>query len=253
MAPHTGYLPVGKQITVMNGGYEMRALLMDFGGVVFRSAFELLPPWAVRAGLPIPGARSGPFGTEPDELWERMNRQEITERDYWAARADEFGALLGKKWTSTDLITAISSLPEAELVRAEALTLARAARRANLPIGILTNDLALFHGPGWAAQSPVIREFDTVIDGSLTGVLKPDPCSYKTAADALRVQPADLVFLDDMPWNVDGARQLGANAFEVNIVDPNPAFQAAARALDLTEAVHALEHNRRIESDSKRP
>ncbi len=212
---------------------------MDFGGVVCRSAHELLPPWARRAGLPDAGARSGPFGSEPDELWQRMLRQEITERDYWAERAAEFGELLGKRWTAADLITQVCALPEPDLVRAEALALVRAARRSGLPTGILTNDLALFHGPEWVARSAVVREFDTVIDGSLSGVLKPDPRSYRTAADALRVQPADLVFLDDLPWNVAGARQLGATAFEVDIADPAPAFRAAARALGLATAPHS--------------
>lgn len=218
----------------------MRALLMDFGGVVFRSVYELLPGWAARVGFAHAGARSGPFGTEPDELWERMHRQEITERDYWSTRAREFGELLGEDWTSTDLITRISGLPEAEMVRGEALTLVRAARRAGAPTGILTNDLALFHGPQWAAESAVVAEFDCVVDGSLNGVLKPDPRSYEIAADALRVHPADLIFLDDMPWNVAGARKVGATAFEVDIQDAAPAFRCAARELGLPDPAARL-------------
>lgn len=215
----------------------MAVLLMDFGGVVCRSVLELLSPWATRRGFPVAGARSGPFGSRPDELWERMQTGELTEREYWTRRAAEFGDLLGEQWTSRELISDICRLPEGELVRPEALQLLDAARHAGVPAGVLSNDLEFFHGPEWVANSDILRCFDTVVDGSVTGILKPDPRAYWQAAAQLGVDVSELVFLDDLSWNVDGAARLGATALRVDITDPVPAFNAAAKPFDLVETI----------------
>lgn len=97
----------------------MSALLMDFGGVIHRSALELLPAWARRAGLPDNvGKRSGPFGSLRDELWHRMQRGEVHERDYWEMRAREIGTIRGETWAVSDLVNRISEdFDEAALVR----------------------------------------------------------------------------------------------------------------------------------------
>lgn len=210
------------------------AVLLDFGGVVYRSVLELVPRWAAQLGLPEAGQRSGPFGASPDDLWQRMQRGEVTEREYWRQRAEEFGALLGHAWTTRDLFLSISQLPEGELIRPEAHELLDATKHGGVPAGLLTNDLEFFHGPEWVAKVAVLRRFDVVVDGSVTGVLKPDPQSYLQATCRLGVDIRDVVFLDDQPWNVAGAAELGATALQVDITDPAPAFRTAARALGLT-------------------
>lgn len=44
------------------------------------------------------------------------------------------------------------------------------------------------------------------------GFHKPDPRIYRAALDRLGADPADCLFLDDRPENVDGARAVGMNA-----------------------------------------
>jgi epoxide hydrolase-like predicted phosphatase len=44
------------------------------------------------------------------------------------------------------------------------------------------------------------------------GVAKPNPQFYRIALDYLQVQPDEAVFLDDVPQNVEAARQLGMHA-----------------------------------------
>lgn len=214
---------------------QLVALLMDFGGVVQRSALELLPSWATRVGLPgYAGRRSGPFGSLPDELWHRMQRREVQERDYWAVRAKELGELWGERWTVRDLFVRLTQpLDEGALVRPDAVSLVRAARIEGVPVGVLSNDLEHFHGRQWVAEQKVLELFDVVVDGSVTGVLKPDRRAYELAAARLGVPTSRLVFLDDQQWNVDGARRLGATAIHVNIADPAPAFRTAGAALAL--------------------
>lgn len=210
----------------------MRALLLDFGGVIHRSALELLPAWAARSGVPAEGAaRSGPFGGTVDPLWHSMQRGELSEREFWSRRAAEFGAMFGQDWSTADLLLRVSDVPENELVRPELLPLLEAADAAGVPSGVLSNDLEYFHGPEWVTQQEILRRFDAIVDGSVTGLLKPEPAAYRAAATALGVDFADIIFLDDQPWNVTGAEHLGAQAIHVDVTDPEPAFRAAAEAL----------------------
>ncbi|SNR53163.1 putative hydrolase of the HAD superfamily [Haloechinothrix alba] len=215
----------------------MAALLLDFGGVVHRSYLELVPEWARREGIPAEGAnRSGPFGTSLDPLWEALQRGEVTERDFWRRRAAEFGEIFGQRWSTRDLMQRVSDVAEEVLVRPEVYRLLDAAASAGAPTGVLTNDLEHFHGADWVARQGVLHRFDRVLDGSVTGVLKPDPQAYRSAAAELDVAVSDLVFLDDQPWNVAGAARLGARAIQVDVTDPQPAFDAAAVAINGSRA-----------------
>ena len=46
----------------------------------------------------------------------------------------------------------------------------------------------------------------------LTGVRKPDPQAFLGAAETLKVEPADCLFIDDRAKNVEAARDVGMDA-----------------------------------------
>jgi epoxide hydrolase-like predicted phosphatase len=50
---------------------------------------------------------------------------------------------------------------------------------------------------------------DEVVYSFQSGVLKPDPASYRTILDRLGVQPAEAIFVDDAERNIRGAQALG--------------------------------------------
>ena len=54
--------------------------------------------------------------------------------------------------------------------------------------------------------------FDTIVISSEVGVMKPDLKIYRLALGQLKVEPAEAVFVDDMPPNVEAARLLGMQA-----------------------------------------
>ncbi|MET0188547.1 MAG: HAD-IA family hydrolase [Pseudonocardia sediminis] len=211
----------------------MRALLLDLGGTVFRSGAELMADLgeaypATRAVT----ARRGPLGPEHDALWDAMIAEEITERDYWARRSDEVGAALGRDWPIQEFMHTLWGLSD-DLVRPEAAALVDAARAAGHPVGALTNDLRAFHGDGAMSTHPLIAAFDVLVDGSDTGVLKPDPRAYAIAVDALGLPASEIVFVDDMPWNIAGARRAGMIALELDLTDPGEVFGRARTELGL--------------------
>lgn len=211
----------------------MRTLLLDIGGVVLRSGHEMLARLGERSPELAPVTdRRGRLGPEPDPRWELALDATLGERAYWAERAAELGALTGD---GPDLPRLMDRLYRGDdLVRPAARALMQDVADAGGTVAALTNDLAAIHGDADVARHPLFSLFDPLVDGSLTGVLKPDPVAYRLALEALGgPDPADVVFLDDMPANVDGARAAGLTTVWVDLADPDAAFDRARALLAL--------------------
>ncbi|HSG55987.1 MAG TPA: hypothetical protein VLA45_11055, partial [Paracoccaceae bacterium] len=71
-----------------------RALILDFGGVISRTMFETHDLTEAALGLP-PGTLTwrGPFDPDGDPLWQDMQADRISERDYWRLRTAEAALL----------------------------------------------------------------------------------------------------------------------------------------------------------------
>jgi putative hydrolase of the HAD superfamily len=155
----------------------------------------------------------------------------ITEREYWRRRCAELGAALGHPgWTLQEfmhLLFAHSGL------RPGADRLVTDARAAGVPVGVLTNDLRAFFGESSMSVHPFVGAVDVLVDGSDTGVLKPDPQAYALAARRLGLPPEEIVFVDDMPWSIEGARRAGMVTVLLDYRDPDAAFDAARAAVGL--------------------
>jgi putative hydrolase of the HAD superfamily len=209
-------------------------LLLDIGGVVHRTSMYLAGRLAEADPRLRPVLeRIGGLGTERDELWQRLLSRQVSEREYWAQRAAEFGAAAGETWDTRALITRLYDRPERDYLCAETIDLMNDTKAAGLRLGALTNDLAAFHGPGWVERQEHLKLFDIIVDASLTGVLKPDPRAFASAAEALGLPAEQIVFLDDMPWNVEGAVAAGLTAVRVPWDNPAPAIDTARELLGL--------------------
>lgn len=174
------------------------------------------------------------FAGPGDELWQRMLRHEVSERAYWAQRAGEIGQLFGHAdWSTYDLITWLYDRPEVHWLNHEVVELILDTKAAGLPVVALTNDLVDFHGQAWADAQDWLKHFDAVVDGSLTGVLKPAHEAYRIAIAETGVPATEIVYLDDMPWNVAGGLAVGLQAIEVRYDDRHAAVIEARRRLGL--------------------
>jgi putative hydrolase of the HAD superfamily len=200
---------------------QVEALLLDFGGPLLRTPFELLRATERRLGLPrLTFDWRGPFDPDGDPLWRELQSGTMSEPEYWAIRAAEFATVTGRSGVRA-MMRELFSGGEDEVIRPEAVAAVRAARMLGCRVGVLSNDLAQFHDAEWLAGIPVLTELDAVVDATRLGVRKPDPAAYRAALDVLGVAAAETVFVDDQPVNVDGARAAGIPAvlFEV----PRPA------------------------------
>ena len=209
-------------------------LLLDIGGVVHATGIHLVGRLAEAEPAMRPVLeRIGGVASEKDELWQQMLRHEITERRYWAQRAAELGAAVGETWDTRAMMVRMYELPQQDWLRGEMVDLMADTRAAGLRLGALTNDMTDFHGAEWVARQEHLKLFDVIIDAGLLGILKPDPRAFGRAAGELGLAAEQIVFLDDMPANVEGARRAGLIAVRVPWDDPGPAIDTARELLGL--------------------
>ena len=65
-----------------------------------------------------------------------------------------------------------------------------------------------------AAVAEVLSLFDHVIESSKIGIRKPDPRIYALMCEALDVDPARCVYLDDLGINLKPARAMGMSTIK---------------------------------------
>ncbi len=56
----------------------------------------------------------------------------------------------------------------------------------------------------------IFEHFDQALYSYDVRARKPEPEAYEDLAKALQVEPSELIFIDDLPENVEGAKRLGA-------------------------------------------
>jgi putative hydrolase of the HAD superfamily len=206
-----------------------QALVLDFGGVVTRTLFETHALTEQALGLPAGTLRwKGPFDPSSDPLWRLMQRDEISERDYWTERTREVGALVGEKWTSmqTFVQRARGAEPQ-KVVRPEADKAIRTAHAAGIRLAILSNELDLFYGADFRQRLPLLSLFETIVDATYTTILKPDARAYAMVGEALKLPLEACVFVDDQKRNVDGAVAAGMPTVHFDVAQPARSYAEA--------------------------
>ena len=217
-------------------GSARKGLLLDFGGVISVTLFERHALSEQALGLPA-GALTwrGPFDPSCDQLWADMIDDKIAERDYWARRAAETGGLFGEDWDMLTLIRRTRGPDPNRHIRPEAARTIRRAKTAGKRVGILSNELELFYGRDTMDRLDILKEMDSLIDATQTQILKPDPRAYALGCEALGLAPGEVVFVDDQPRNIEGARRAGLDAVLFDVTKPGSSFTEAEGRLGLDE------------------
>jgi len=217
-----------------SGGYSGgQALVLDFGGVVTRTLFETHDLTEAALGLAAGSLTwRGPFDPAGDVLWQRMQADEISERDYWRQRTREVARLVGASWTDmADFVMAARGASPAEIIRPEALDTIEAARADGVRLAILSNELDLFYGADFRLKLPFLNDFDAIHDATYTKILKPDPRAYLDCAGDLGLVPGACVFVDDQARNIAGAKAVGMRTVHFDVREPASSYRQALALL----------------------
>lgn len=210
-----------------------KALVLDFGGVISRMLFETHELSEQALGLPR-GTLTwrGPFDPATDPLWQDMQADKLSERDYWLARTREVGRLLGEDWDRMETFVQRARGADVEaVIRPEAVATIHAAKAAGCKLAILSNELDLFYGADFRQRLPLLQLFDVVVDATYTGILKPDLRAYALVTEALGMSAADCVFVDDQKRNADGGVRAGMQVVHFDVLRPAESFAEARRLL----------------------
>lgn len=218
-----------------------KGLLLDFGSVISVSVFERHR--ATEGLLGLPEGRLtwlGPLAPETDELWQAMQQDRITEREYWATRAREVGALVGEPdWDMQAMLTRIRQVDPNAVVRPPIRRLIRRARAHGIKVGILSNELELFYGKHFLEHMAVLRDMEVIVDATHSQILKPDPRAYAIAIEGMCLAPEQILFVDDQFRNIAGAVKAGLQTQYFDLRDI--AGNIAAIAVRLQLPLDAIE------------
>jgi len=188
------------------------AVIWDFGGVLTSSPFEAFARFEAERGLPADIIRRTNAANHLENAWAKLERAEVDLNAFDELFAAESRAL-GAEVRGKDVLPLLAGDLRPEMVSALKIISAR------YKTGCITNNLPadMFASAGGRMfyVAEVMALFDHVIESSKMGLRKPDPRIYRMMADALAVEPAACIYLDDLGVNLKPAREMGMTTIKV--------------------------------------
>jgi putative hydrolase of the HAD superfamily len=213
----------------------MKALVLDYGGVISKTPFEDWRNTEKALGLPKGSITiTGPLDPSKDPEWRAMQAGEMTEREYWFQMMGRVCKMVGEDWR--DMQTFIRrgrGNDPLRNTRPEALATIKAAKEAGCKLAILSNELDLFYGPEMRKKLTFLEDFDTIVDATYTKILKPDPRAFAFVTDALNMAAEDCVFVDDQMKNIKGGVAAGMDCVHFDVTKPAESYQEVREKLGI--------------------
>jgi len=200
-----------------------RAVIFDLGGVVLDSPLHAIAAFERDQGIPPGFVNRVVVETAAGGAWSRLERGELALEAFFTAFEHDC-AEAGHPVCARAMMERIV---ERSQPRPSMLEAVRCIRAHGLKTAALTNNWA---GHGVDDGTRVLRpHFDVFVESSVVGLRKPDPRIYQHACDEIGVEPAEVVFLDDIGRNLKTARQLGMTTIKVE--SPKAALAELERVL----------------------
>jgi putative hydrolase of the HAD superfamily len=190
----------------------IEAVIWDFGGVLTTSPFEAFARFEKERGFPIDIIRNTNAANHLENAWAKFERAEVDVDTFdrlFAEESRQFGAEVRGK----EVLPLLQGDLRPEMV--EALKRIKATCKT----GCITNNLpanAMGSSSGRTLYvAEVMALFDHIIESAKIGLRKPDPRIYRMMIEALKVDPAKCVYLDDLGVNLKPARDMGMTTIKV--------------------------------------
>ena len=198
----------------MNEGRTLaiEAVIFDFGGVLTSSPFEAFARFETERGLPVDIIRRTNAANHLENAWAKFERAEVDIDTFDELFAAESLAL-GAEVRGREVLPLLQGDLRPEMVEA----LKRI--KAQFKTGCITNNLPANAIGSLTGRTLYVAEvmalFDHVIESAKIGLRKPDPRIYRTMVEALKVDPMNCVYLDDLGVNLKPAREMGMTTIKV--------------------------------------
>src|SRR6201994_1099068 len=190
----------------------IEAVIWDFGGVLPTSPFEAFARFESERGLPADIIRRTNANNHWENAWAKFERAEVDIETFDKLFAAESLAL-GAEVRGREVLPLLQGDLRPEMVE----DLKRI--RAQFKTGCIPNNLPANAIGSMTGRSLYVAEvmvlFDHVIESAKIGLRKPDPRIYRMMIDALKVDPNNCVYLDDLGVNLKPARDMGMTTIKV--------------------------------------
>lgn len=181
----------------------VRAVLCDLGGVVIRiDASRTWAGWAAHSTRP----ETDPYAPYADEVYERFERDEVTEGEYLQAVRDR----LSLDATDDELVASFNDLYLG--VDDGTVAVLRILRDRGALVLALTNTNRTHHRVWSERFADSLEVFDDVHCSHDLRARKPEAEAFLRILEMHGLAPEEVVFIDDVPAYVEAARALGLHA-----------------------------------------
>jgi epoxide hydrolase-like predicted phosphatase len=172
-------------------------LLVDWGGVLTSNLFTSFHAFCVQSEID-PKKVLGRFRTDPAarELLIELETGKLDEHDFEA----QFAAMLGVE--PDGLIDGLFAGVTPDTAMLDAV---RIAHDSGVRTGLISNSWGVHRYP----HDIISQIFDGVVISAEEGIRKPARRMYELGAERAGVTPAQAVYVDDLPFNLTPAEELG--------------------------------------------
>ncbi|MHB8692967.1 MAG: HAD family hydrolase [Solirubrobacteraceae bacterium] len=176
---------------------ERQGLLIDWGGVLTTNLFASFNAFCAEEGLE-PNAIATAFRANPEarELVIGLETGTIPEQQFELRLSEMLGI------EPTPLIARLMAGAAKDQAMCDAVLRARSK-------GIRTGLISNSWGTTRYDRAMLAEMFDGVVISGEVGLRKPAPEMYTRGAEAIGLAPAQCVFVDDLPFNLTPAAELG--------------------------------------------
>jgi putative hydrolase of the HAD superfamily len=198
---------------------NLQAVIWDFGGVLTSSPFEAFTRYEADKGLPKDFIRGVNAVNGDTNAWAQLERSEV-DADGFDVLFREESRARGHEVPGKDILGLLSGDLRGNVV--EALKTCK----THAKVGCITNNAPVGKGAGMSSNeskaakvAEVLSLFDHVIESSKLGIRKPDPRIYALMCEALDVDPARCIYIDDLGINLKPARAMGMHTIKALSAD----------------------------------
>lgn len=177
---------------------ERQGLLIDWGGVMTSNLFDGFAKFCEREGLE-PAALAKAFRSD------ETARQALIDFECGRIEHTAFEPIVGGVLGVAEHEGLVARM-FADMRNDDAMHDAVAALRRH---GVRTALLSNSWGPQTYDRTSFDELFDVLVISGEEGIRKPDPAIYELAADRIGLHYDELVFVDDLPHNLEPARAAG--------------------------------------------
>jgi len=194
----------------------IRAVFWDFGGVITTSPFDSFNIYEESKNLPKDLIRTINSTNPDNNAWAKLERSEIDQEEFdslFEVESQQFDhSVPGKQ-----VLALLKGQIRPEMVKA------LREIKDKLIQGCLTNniqsnedqELETDNAAISGTHQEIMGLFDFVFESSKENVRKPDPKFYQLACKRGKVNPNEVIFLDDLGINLKPAKALGMKTIKV--------------------------------------